>query len=417
MTHDGGGTAARIDADVLVLGGGPAATWAAVSAARQGAAVVLADKGYCGTSGVAATAGVGHWFVPPDPAARERALAQREAIAGGLAERRWMTRILDQTWETLPTLAQVYPFPADEDGVVQYRRVRGPEYMRAMRRLVRRAGVTILDHSPALELLVHDDGSVAGAAGVRLQAGPGERWEVLANGVIIATGGCGFFSHLLGSRTNTGDGALMAAEAGAELSGMEFCNAYCIAPAGSTMTRSMYYTFGTYTDADGREIASDPSAGRYDAIARALLSGPVYVRLDQVPEEMRRLVPQVQPNFMLPFVRSGIDPFRDRFPVTLHVEGTIRGTGGLRIVGDDAQTTVPGLFAAGDAASREIVAGASSGGGAQNSSWPCPRDCGPAGRRRGWPAAAGHGRTAGSGRSGAPDCARPSRPGPSTGAR
>jgi succinate dehydrogenase/fumarate reductase flavoprotein subunit len=244
MTHDGGGTAARIDADVLVLGGGPAATWAAVSAARQGAAVVLADKGYCGTSGVAATAGVGHWFVPPDPAARERALAQREAIAGGLAERRWMTRILDQTWETLPTLAEVYPFPADEDGVVQYRRVRGPEYMRAMRRLVRRAGVTILDHSPALELLVHDDGSVAGAAGVRLQAGPGERWEVLANGVIIATGGCGFFSHLLGSRTNTGDGALMAAEAGAELSGMEFCNAYCIAPAGSTMTRSMYYTFG-----------------------------------------------------------------------------------------------------------------------------------------------------------------------------
>jgi len=154
-----------MDADVLVLGGGPAATWAAVSAARQGAAVVLADKGYCGTSGVAATAGVGHWFVPPEPAAREQAIAQREAIAGGLAERRWMTRILDQTWETLPTLSEVYPFPADEDGAVQYRRVRGPEYMRAIRRLVRKAGVTIMDHGPALELLVHDDGSVAGAAG------------------------------------------------------------------------------------------------------------------------------------------------------------------------------------------------------------------------------------------------------------
>jgi succinate dehydrogenase/fumarate reductase flavoprotein subunit len=72
---------------------------------------------------------------------------------------------------------------------------------------------------------------------------------------------------------------------------------------------------------------------------------------------------------MLPFVRKGIDPFRDRFPVTLRGEGTVRGTGGLRIRGDDCRTGVPGLFAAGDAATRELVAGATSGGGAQNSGW------------------------------------------------
>jgi glycine/D-amino acid oxidase-like deaminating enzyme len=48
-----------LEADVLVLGGGPAGTWAAVTAARDGASVVLADKGYCGTSG--ATASVDHW--------------------------------------------------------------------------------------------------------------------------------------------------------------------------------------------------------------------------------------------------------------------------------------------------------------------------------------------------------------------
>jgi succinate dehydrogenase/fumarate reductase flavoprotein subunit len=359
----------RIDADVLVLGGGPAATWAAVSAARQGASVVLADKGFCGASGVTATAGVGHWLVPPEPAARREAIAQREAIAGGLAERRWMTRILDQTWETVPTLAGVYSFPTNEDGVVQYRRLRGPEYMRAMRRLVLRHGVTVLDHSPALELLLHADGSVAGAAGIHQQIGPGRPWEVTAAGVIVATGGCGFHSHLLGSRTNTGDGALMAAEAGAELSGMEFSNFYCIAPAHSTMTRSMYYTFGTYSDVDGNEFTLSSDGGPFHSVAQALLRGPVYVRLDRMPEELRRHVPQVQPNFLLPFVRNGIDPFRDRFEVTLHLEGTIRGTGGLRVIDDNCQSTVPGLFAAGDAASREIVAGASSGGGAQNSSW------------------------------------------------
>ena len=41
-------------ADVLVIGGGPAATWAAVAAATAGASVILVDKGYVGTSGATA---------------------------------------------------------------------------------------------------------------------------------------------------------------------------------------------------------------------------------------------------------------------------------------------------------------------------------------------------------------------------
>jgi succinate dehydrogenase/fumarate reductase flavoprotein subunit len=43
--------------------------------------------------------------------------------------------------------------------------------------------------------------------------------------------------------------------------------------------------------------------------------------------------------------------------------------GGLQIADEDCQTIVPGLYAAGDAASRELVTGASSGGGAVNSAW------------------------------------------------
>jgi succinate dehydrogenase/fumarate reductase flavoprotein subunit len=53
----------------------------------------------------------------------------------------------------------------------------------------------------------------------------------------------------------------------------------------------------------------------------------------------------------------------------LFAEGTIRGTGGLRIVGEQCQTSVPGLFAAGDTATRELIAGATSGGGSPNSAW------------------------------------------------
>jgi succinate dehydrogenase/fumarate reductase flavoprotein subunit len=77
----------------------------------------------------------------------------------------------------------------------------------------------------------------------------------------------------------------------------------------------------------------------------------------------------VQPNFMLPFDRRGIDPFTDLFEVTLHGEGTIRGVGGIAVTDTDCRTDVPGLFLAGDVASRENIVGAVSGGGAPNSAW------------------------------------------------
>ncbi|PRY21624.1 FAD-dependent oxidoreductase [Pseudosporangium ferrugineum] len=353
-----------LDADVLVLGGGLAATWAALSAADAGATVVLADKGYCGTSGVTATAGVSHWLVPPER--RAAAMAERRSIAAGLADDAWMARVLDETWRRLH--AYDLPFPAAVNGRRPYRTIRGPEYLRAMRRLVKRAGVRILDHHPALELLADADGRVRGAAGVRRQHGGG-RWRVRAGGVVLATGGCAFRSHLLGARGNTGDGLLMAAEAGAELSGMELSAYYTPAPAFSTITRSMSYLFGTYVDSAGRELDLPPAEGRVEALARALLEGPVRVRLDRMPVAIRERLRRVQPNFMIPFDRRGIDPFRDLFEVTLRGEGTVRGVGGVRVAGPDCATTVPGLWVAGDAASREPIAGAVSGGGAQNSAW------------------------------------------------
>lgn len=362
------GTLARLDieADVLVIGGGMAAAWAAIGAAQQGASVVLVDKGYVGTSGVTACAGPGHWFVAPD--ARPRAIAERQAIAFGLADPEWMARILDQTWRLLPTLARHYTFSVNERGATQYGAVRGPEYMRALRASALELGVRILDQSPALELLTDADGAVAGARGVRRQKQ--EEWVARAGGVVLATGGCAFFSRLLGSQTNTGDGYLMAAEAGAELSGMEFSSQYCIAPAFSTMARSMSYSYATYYGPDQRplDIPAAPGASTR-ALARHLLAGPVYCDLGRMPADIRARLPNISPNVMLPFVRRCIDPFKDKFPVTLLAEGTVRGMGGIQVEDAGCQTRVPGLYAAGDAASRELVTGASSGGGAVNSAW------------------------------------------------
>ncbi|KAF1042969.1 FAD-dependent oxidoreductase [Xylophilus sp.] len=359
-------TADTLQADVLVIGGGMAGAWAALGAARAGAQVVLVEKGYCGTSGVTASAGPGHWWVPPQ--AREQAIAQRLAAGEGLAEARWMERVLDTTWRHLPTIAPHYAFGVDAKGVVQYRALRGPEYLRALRTLVNAAGVRVLDHHPATELLRHGDGSIAGACGLHLR-GSGIPWEIRAGATVIAAGGCAFLSKLLGADNNTGDGYLMAAEAGAELSGMEFTNYYTVAPAWSSMTRSMSYAFARYFDADGRELDIPFGPGATAALARALLDGPVACTLERMPQDLRELLPTISPNVLIAFTRAGVDPFRDRFPVTLRGAGTVRGIGGLRVAGEGCETSVPNLFAAGDAASRERVAGAISGGGAINSAW------------------------------------------------
>jgi succinate dehydrogenase/fumarate reductase flavoprotein subunit len=77
----------------------------------------------------------------------------------------------------------------------------------------------------------------------------------------------------------------------------------------------------------------------------------------------------ISPNVPLVFDRWSIDPYGDRFEVTLHNDDTIRDLGGLRVVNADCATSVPGLFVVGDNASREKAAGAISGGGNVNSAW------------------------------------------------
>jgi succinate dehydrogenase/fumarate reductase flavoprotein subunit len=359
----------NLETDVLVIGGGPSATWAAWSAASQGAKVILVDKGYCGTSGATAPSGTGVWYVPPDPQKREAAMASREALGGFLSERPWMERVLDQTYTNLNQLGDWgYPFPLDEEGQPYKQSLQqAHDYMRLMRKKITRAGVKILDHSPALELLVDANGAVAGAKGIRRQTG--ERWTIRAGAVVIATGGCAFLSKALGCNVLTGDGYLMAAEAGADMSGMEFSNAYALSPTFSSVTKGAYYRWATFYYEDGTEIEGAGSQKGRSIIARVLLTQPVYACLDKATPEDQAILKTVQHNFLLPFQRMGIDPFTQRFPVTLRLEGTVRGTGGIRIIDENCGTTVPGLYAAGDAATRELICGGFTGGGSHNAAW------------------------------------------------
>ncbi|MBD2249962.1 FAD-binding protein [Nostoc parmelioides FACHB-3921] len=357
----------QLSADVLVIGGGPAAAWAAWSAASQGAKVIIVDKGFLGTSGAAAASGNG--IMAPSPENWEKVGAERYRVGKNLAKLRWIERVIETTWLSLPLVESWgYRFPK-EDGESVRQSYYGPEYMRVLRKNLLRVGVQILDQSPALELLLADDGSVAGARGVQRQHH--RSYTVRAGAVVLANGGCAFLSKALGCNTNTGDGLLMAVEAGGELSSMEASNHYAISTAfNATVTRGVPFGWASYSDEAGNDLGGYVN-GRRDPsfLPNALLKGSVYARLDRATPEVKAVIEKSHFIAFLPYKKAGIDPYTERVPVTLVLEGTVRGTGGIRIVDDNCATKVPGLYAAGDAASREFLAGLASGGGGPNAAW------------------------------------------------
>ena len=351
-----------MQADVLVIGGGPSGAWAAMAASEAGAKVILTDKGWLGTSGATAPSNTGTWCVSPGED-RPQVVERRWHRTIGVGDQRWMLRTVDQSYRGLLKLVDWgYPFPRDEQGELYIANLRGPDYMRFMRARVLKAGVKVLDHHPALELLSDGD-AITGAAGL-IRPG-GADWRVTAGAVVLATGGCAFFERTMGAAGLTGDGLLMAAEAGASLSGMEFTGKYTLAPYGSTLNKGLPFRWASFHDEDGAALLNAKGeplvngigpASEKDSV-RALIAGPVYARLDLAEGALQTWLRAGQPNVMQPYDRRGIDPFTELFRVELKPEGTVRGTGGIRVATHDCGTEMPGLYVAGDAASREDVAG------------------------------------------------------------
>jgi succinate dehydrogenase/fumarate reductase flavoprotein subunit len=356
-------------ADVLVLGGGPAGAWAAIAAAEAGACVALADKGRVGSSGATASANTAVIHVAPNTPERSQVVARRLEMGLGFARVDCIDRVLYETWRNLLRLSDWgYRFARDDRNEIYRGSLRGPDYMQILRRRLQKLGVQILDPCPALQLLSSDQ-VVSGASGVA-RIGRGA-WRVRAGAVVVATGGCAFMSKALGTYGLTGDGLLMAAEAGAVLSGMEFSGQYGVSHVAATVTKNLLYSWATFSDAEGRTLVGDDI---FELLARHLPNGPVYALIDKAAPAIQAALRGGQPNIFLALDRQGIDPFTQRFPVTLRYEGTVRGVGGVATDTRGA-TNVPGLYVAGDAASREDLVGATSGGGGPNSTWAIASGC------------------------------------------
>ena len=356
----------EIAADVLVIGGGPAGAWAALSAADEGASVVIAEKGYLGTSGpfgVGAGTGI-YYIMPDDQEQRDTIVDARQPIAYGLSDPAWGYRVFDQSYANLDAIAKWgYAWPRTPDGTRESRgNLRGPTIMAFLRSILVKHGVTILDHSPALELLT-SDGAAAGARGVNKQNG--QSWQVRAGAVVMTTGGTAFLSGILGDKTHTGDGYLLAAELGAEFSGMEFTGQYHAAPSETYLTRGAYRSgVGTYYDNNGK-----PTKEGRQMVNAILETGGAWDQLDRTDDPVAQdLIRRSHPIAFQYFERKGIDPFRERYPVSFVLEGTMRAGGGIAI-DDDLATSVPGLFAGGDCTSREKLTGGGPPGGGPASAW------------------------------------------------
>ncbi|NLU84387.1 FAD-binding protein [Rhodococcus sp. HNM0569] len=363
--------------DVLVVGGGPAAAWATLAATETGASVVVVDKGYLGASGVAATAGVGHWLVPPVAERRDDEIGRREETGRFLTDRVWADAILDEAWERT-ALIEEWGFRSSQPA----RRERGPfagrpgersfsgpapDYLRFLRGRVKKAGAVVLDHSPAIELLSDASGQASGAKGYQRQLG--RPWTVYASAVVLATGGTTWQSHSLGGDVNTGDGHLMAAELGARLSSMEFSNFYGMVPFGTSMDKNGFFISASYWDHRGRPIEYHDLHRSRAELLGASLRGTVTARFAQFGPDMWPVLRDAMPNFFMVTDKLGIDPFTERFPIDWVQEGTVRGTGGIRLVDRDAATGVPGLYAAGDVTARDRLVGAATGAGGPNLAW------------------------------------------------
>ncbi|QUN30629.1 FAD-binding protein [Cupriavidus sp. KK10] len=227
-----------VSTDVLIIGGGGGGCAAALTAARQGAQVILATKLRLGDSntvmaegGIQAAIGeddspqlhfedtlrAGHFCGEPELVA--------QMVMDGPDVIRWLIRLgmmFDQE-EDRPlggNLLRKKPGGASAARILSYRDYTGLEMMRVLREAVDlEAGIAVWNRCPAVELLSDERGRCAGAVIYNLE------WRtfmlVRARAVILATGGAGRL-HLNAFPTSnhygaTADGLVLAYRIGARL--------------------------------------------------------------------------------------------------------------------------------------------------------------------------------------------------------
>ena len=369
--------------DVLVVGGGGAATAATIAAHEAGARTMLAVKGRFGVPGqrgagatsnpladfwtIRTVGPEGSFFNPPDAVCADMIQAGL-----GMAD---------------PDLCRV--FVSEVSDAVKRLRTMGMQFQSKMlatmeanpnagktnsivaiqKAVIAQTGTEVLEHANLTDLVV-EDGGCTGAVGVDDE---GEPFLVDAGAVVIATGGVGqLFQYSFNPPGNTGDGYAMALRAGAELFNMEFMQ-QGLATTWPTQAMVMLYemeepyrilnalgkTFiaeylppGVTVEEVSRlkafhwPVSCRDAALHLDrAIKGEVLAGRATAH-DGVFLDLSRAERGFLPELFIKYMESqGLDMRRDLIQVQLHHHTS---NGGIRI-DPCGQATLPGLFAVGEA--------------------------------------------------------------------
>jgi succinate dehydrogenase/fumarate reductase flavoprotein subunit len=389
-----------IETDILVLGGGIAGCWAAISAARKGAKVVLVEKGDTVRSG-AGGPGCDNWCdvprhplinVNPDEWAQRK--VGRNGYGNGIGYEIQCRENYDALLEMEQMGGKIRDYEGEYKGCKGYDEkskfmvyrglspmkevlVWGHTFKPALKKECQRLGVKILDRVMATSLLTEKgvQGSrVVGATG--LNSRTGEFLIFKAKATILCMGTVSLSVWLLNTelagycsmypRPISGDGTVMAWTAGAEITLLEKTADMHIA----TPFKHKWYS-GTDTasyrdvplvDANGKPLP-DAVKIRDDKIHEGILKGeyalPFYGDFTLMPEIERRvtwgmMVGQESTTHAMVnmYNKAGFDPNQDMLMNYEWIEGSspvqwrqARRSG--LIVDWDLKSSLDGLYAAG----------------------------------------------------------------------
>jgi adenylylsulfate reductase, subunit A len=368
------------ESDVLVIGGGVAGCLAALGAKESGAEVILAEKYNIYSSGDAGT-GEDHFLaiLGTDEWDNSKEF-YRTYISGGRNIPNESHELIRRFAEELPEMSRLVekmgmPFRDEKSG--KYYRVEafgeghpytiqfdGSNFKRIIASKVHDNKIHVLNRTMITNIFVKD-GRVIGATG--MNTGDGSFHIFNAKTVVMSTGeGCRLFRSTSGhpydswhSPYNTGDGIAMAFNAGAEMANLEFHALTMCAKGYSTPGTHAFFGMGCYLiNARGERFMT-----RYHPLGeraeRAFLTwgiysemragrGPCYVDCRHLSkQDLDRLIETlvVDKGPFGDFLRQkGIDLRTEPMEVSV---SEFHSQSGI-LIGPGCETTVEGLFAAGE---------------------------------------------------------------------
>ncbi len=371
-----------IPADILIIGGGISAMFAAIEARRAGPdniGVVIVDKCQSGRSGCSVfAAGVMGVFFPHEDNFDDW---MKEAVIG--------SEYLTDQEQLADHLQNIYPCVKDMDSFgVQFRKVGGNfergygrgataetkkkmimfhggiQMMTAMKKAAEKHRVRFVDRVMITDLLMKN-GAAAGVVGFDTRNG--DFYVFPSRVTILASGSCRFKGMQPGHRTNTGDLTAAGYRAGAEMLDMGFTQ-YNAFPArydiGPGM--NMYVGLGgKFTNTRGEHFMAsyDPllkDSTHLPRLAAAFSmearqgNAPIFMDMTHFSEEAVNKLRAVLPLPVAMYEAAGI-VVNNRF--VKKIEWMVTGPdvrGGFK-VDRQFRTNILGLYACGDAASRSLT--------------------------------------------------------------